>query len=255
MRSKPSLRQATFGEKLKGSICILLWIFCIPILLIRVFTLIFGMRYLAIPEVIHTELLYKAKNIAVNIILALVLMLRMSTFAASLNFFDHYWGIAIFSFFAANFNTEENAWIDAKQCWKSMFSVTDLVENNQCRRVLIPAYLYTLTALCVALLVLEVVIRVGIFLAKHTSQCLCPKDRGTDLQVLKLEAQRALQYDVEKKFEQEGNFQGLGQSHLQAQLHKNPDLLEYDHDEGEYVYTPQAVDHLHQIIKLSTRGT
>ena len=66
------------------------------------------MRYLAIPEVIHTELLYKAKNIAVNIILALVLMLRMSTFAASLNFFDHYWGIAIFSFFAANFNTEDN---------------------------------------------------------------------------------------------------------------------------------------------------
>ena len=180
-RGKPSLRQTTFGEKLKGSICILLWICCIPILLIRVFTLIFGMRYLAIPEVIHTELLYKAKQIAINIILALILLLRMSTFARSLNFFDHFWGIALFAFFAANFNTEEHAWMDARQCWRSMFRVTDLVENNQCRRVLIPAYLYTLTALCVALLVLEVVLRVGIFLAKQISQCLCPKDRRADL--------------------------------------------------------------------------
>ena len=187
-RGKPSLRQTTFGEKLKGSICILLWICCIPILLIRVFTLIFGMRYLAIPEVIHTEILYKAKQIAVNIILALILMLRMSTFATSLTFFDHFWGIAIFSFFAANFNTEEHAWYDARLCWRSMFRVTDLVENNECRRVLIPAYLYTLTALCVALLVLEVLIRGWIFLARQISQCLCPKDRRADLQVLKLEA-------------------------------------------------------------------
>ena len=50
---------------------------------------------------------------------------------------------------------------------------------------------------------------------------------------------------MEQKFEQEGNFQGLGHIHLQAHLHKNPDLLAYDQDEGEYVYTSQAVDHLH----------
>ena len=93
-----------------------------------------------------------------------------------------------------------------------MFRVTDLVEKNECRRVLIPAYLYALAALCLAFMVIEVIVIVWTFLTRQISQCLCPKERRADLQVLKLEAYRALQYEVEQKFEQEGNFQELAHS-------------------------------------------
>ena len=94
------------------------------------------------------------KQIVINAVLGILLTLKLATFAPSLNFVEYFWGLALFVCFAANFNTEVDTWENSKLCWSQMQRLGDLVDNTECRSVLVPLYLYALVALCVALAVI-----------------------------------------------------------------------------------------------------
>jgi len=81
----------------------------VPILYIRVFSLILGLSHLTIADIM-TQSLVLWKSIAVNILLAAILTLKMAAFTPSITTLDYFVGIALYSFFCANFNTEDKAW-------------------------------------------------------------------------------------------------------------------------------------------------
>lgn len=84
----------------------LLMCFCVPILYIRVFTLILGLRQLTISDIMM-EGFSLWRSITINIVLAGIMTLKMAAFAPSLTFLEYFLGIGLYSLFSANFNTEE----------------------------------------------------------------------------------------------------------------------------------------------------
>ena len=84
-----------------------------------------------------------------------------------------------------------------------------------------------------------------VYLGKRSYDICCPQQRKQDLQVRKLEAKRALQHALYKKMDDEGtDFYGP----LDEEIDQNG-LLSYSQRDGHYIYKPEAVDRLHQIIK------
>ena len=72
------------------------------------------------------------REITVNVILSTVLTLKLSGLANSINFLDYFWGMALFTFFCANFNTEKDSLKDAKACHKVAGKIGDLIEYGEC---------------------------------------------------------------------------------------------------------------------------
>lgn len=69
--------------------------------------MMYGLRNTAIEDIL-TKNSALWKDVVVNSVLAVVLTVKIAQFAPSLTFLDHFWGLAIFSLFAATFNTEKN---------------------------------------------------------------------------------------------------------------------------------------------------
>lgn len=81
----------------------------VPVLYIRVFSLILGLSQLTIADIMTKNMEFW-KSIVINIILAAMLTLKMAAFTPSITTLDYFLGIGLFAFFSANFNTEDQAW-------------------------------------------------------------------------------------------------------------------------------------------------
>ena len=77
----------------------------VPVLYIRVFSLILGLSQLTIADMMTQDMFFW-KSIVINILLAAILTLKMAAFTPSLTTLDYFIGIGLFAFFCANFNTE-----------------------------------------------------------------------------------------------------------------------------------------------------
>ena len=49
------------------------------------------------------------KSIVVNVTLAIALTLKLAAYAQSMTFLDYFWGVGLYSFFAANLNTPKDS--------------------------------------------------------------------------------------------------------------------------------------------------
>ena len=72
----------------------------------------------------------------------------------------------------------------------------DLIEMADCQKVIVPVYLYALAALCVALAVIELFLILQVTLFRFIKKVCCTKERNSDLQVLRIEARRSLEYEL-----------------------------------------------------------
>ena len=115
-----------------------------------------------------------------NIILAATLTLKMAAFTPSITTLDYFLGVALFTFFCANFNTEDKAWETAIQCKDLVSRVADIVELPECQKVIIPAYLYAVSALCVAFAVLELILITIANLFRACGSLCCRRERPND---------------------------------------------------------------------------
>ena len=141
------------------------------------------------------------KSIVINIILAALLTLKMAAFTPSITTLDYFLGVGLYAFFSANFNTEDQAWDYAKSCRNDVEKFADIFELPQCQKVIIPVYLYSLAALCVALAVIEFIL-VSIVSFYHVcSSCCCVRERPADRQVARMEAERQLHYEIQQRLE------------------------------------------------------
>ena len=161
----------------------------VPVLYIRVFSLILGLTQLTISDIMTQNLLLW-KSIAVNIFLAATLTLKMAAFTPSITTLDYFLGIGLYSFFSANFNTEDKALDYAKECKSQIEKFTDIFELADCQKVVIPAYLYAIAALCVALAVIHLFLISVVSLWRVMLHCCCQKDRPNDRQVRRMQAER-----------------------------------------------------------------
>ena len=117
------------------------------------------------------------KQIVINAVLGALLTLKLSAFAPSLNFVEYFWGLALFVCFAATYNSEADSWHNSKECWSHYTRLGDLVDNIECRAILVPLYLYVLVALCVALAVLQLILVGLIYSVKTLWNCCFRKER------------------------------------------------------------------------------
>ena len=113
-----------------------------------------------------------------------------------MTFLDYFFGVGLYSLFAANFNTTKDSWADAHKCFKEADRVGDLIELVDCQKVIVPVYLYALAALCVALAVIELFLILQVTLFRFIKKVCCTKERNSDLQVLRIEARRSLEYEL-----------------------------------------------------------
>ena len=143
------------------------------------------------------------KSIVINILLAAILTLKMAAFTPSITTLDYFLGIGLFAFFCANFNTENQAYDYAKECKSEVVKFADIFELPACQKIVIPAYLYALAAVCVALAVIELVIVTFFNLCKAWADCCCRKERPADRQVLRMEAERQLYEQIYERLESE----------------------------------------------------
>ena len=103
----------------------------VPVLYIRVFSLILGLSNLNIAELM-TQNMEFWKSIVINIVLAAILTLKMAAFTPSITTLDYFLGIGLYAFFSANFNTEDQAWEYAKSCQNDVNKFADIFELPQC---------------------------------------------------------------------------------------------------------------------------
>ena len=68
---------------------------------------------------------------------------------------------------------------------------------------MIPAYLYALAAVCVAVAIIELVLVTFYHLCKAWAECCCKKERPADRQVLRMEAERQLYNEIYERLETE----------------------------------------------------
>ena len=116
-----------------------------------------------------------------------------------------------------------------------------------------PAYLCAVTLLCVAFALLEIIITTIYNFSIANCAC-CGTERRADLQVLKLEAQRDLAYQLQQMREQEGDYRDVRERTLNL---ADPKLLTFNKQENKFYYTPETLAQLHNEIKLyqSPRGS
>ena len=72
------------------------------------------------------------KSIVINIILAAILTLKMAAFTPSITTLDYFLGIGLYTFFSANFNTEDQAWDYTKNCRDDVEKFADIFELPTC---------------------------------------------------------------------------------------------------------------------------
>lgn len=121
------------------------------------------------------------KEIIVNVFLAVILTLKMAGAVESVTFLNFYEGVGMYSFFAANLNTVKNSLSDFETCRieaKNYYDVTQIVE---CQQILIPAYLYTLSAISIALAVIYFVFYTISVAGNRVFEYFCVRERRSDL--------------------------------------------------------------------------
>ena len=139
-------------------------------------------------EILYDSEHFYWKEIIINVVLALILTLKMAGIAPSLTFLNYFVGVGVFTLFAANLNTDKNSLADFKTCHKNTNSVSEVVHTLECQEILIPAYLYALSALCVSLAVFHLILIFTVASANFLFNCCCARERRSDLQVLFLQA-------------------------------------------------------------------
>ena len=162
---------------------------------IEIATRVYKLRLMSFPEIIADSNLWW-KGIAVNAILAALLTLRLASAAQSLTFLNYALGVGLYSFFAANFNTKENSYDRAYDCFALADRVADLIDWPECQEILSPLYLYSLSALCVAVFLLELLLLGMGHLLTALGQYCCRRERKQDMQALRLNARRKLEYEL-----------------------------------------------------------
>ena len=89
---------------------------------------VYEVRDLNIIDILRsTEPIYW-KAMTINVFLALTLTIKLAGFAPSLTFLDHFWGVAIYAFFCANFNTGHGFLDNSKSCYQSIGGFMDVIE-------------------------------------------------------------------------------------------------------------------------------
>ena len=187
---------------LNGTVLILTC-FAAPILYMQAFSMLYGLRDAPFSDIL-TQSGNIWKDVTVNIILAAILTVKIAQAAETLTFLDHLWGLALFSMFAATYNTEKETYGETKLCYGQLHRLGDLLEQQDCQEVVIALYLYAHALLCLTLAVLQLFLMSLYYACTLCSKSCCARERRQDLQVLKLEASLALQYELYEKLEQEG---------------------------------------------------
>ena len=252
-RGKVRIKQSTWSELFKKGCLLLIQCISVPIIYIQLVVLGSGMRLLSWNEIIEPKILHVWKEIAVNLILAAGMTLSMASFAPSLTFFNHFLGIGIYVLFAAAFMTKKDSWSELVECHEKMRDVADLVEIKPCQNIIMPAYLYVIAGLCVAFALIEL-ITLQIYNFSVANCACCGTERRADLQVLKLNAQRELAYQLQQMREQEGDYRDVRERTLNL---TDPKLLTYNKQDNKFSYTPETLAQLHNELKLyqSPRAT
>ena len=252
----PKVRRSTTTQKIYFFLCLMLQCLVIPALYVQIGQQIYNLRTKTLREIMLDPEQMLWRPIMINFILSLAVTLKVTGLAPSLNFLNYFAGVGLFAFFAANVNTDREARNDFNSCTDEAHSVADIVHIVECQEVLIPGYLYVLSALCVTLAAINVFLIILWQAGNSIMNLFRSNERPADRQAMRMAARRSLEHELIEKLESEGHFFELDDFRQDADLDdalNDPRNYTYDKDMREYYYDQETLDKLKAMV-LNSRN-